>query len=541
MAISKRNIHIIITALFLAYAAAFIWRSSFDVFGERYFSLFDDAMISMRYAHNLADGHGLVWNPGERVEGVTNPLWAAYMALVHKLPVPASKISLIIQITGAFLLALNLWMVRKIATAISGEKSLATVLAVLFTAFYYPLIYWSVMGMEVGLLLVLMGFVVWKLLEAMESERFPWLVYLILGFATLVRIDIAVPLLAVTLFFAYGDKQDRMRHIFWGAAMIAVFIGGQTLVRYLYYGELFPNTYYLKMVGYPMHLRIMRGLTVFLHFIWRSNIIFIAFPFIALSGSWTRKQRLLVWLIASQASYAIYVGGDSWEHWGGSNRFVSIVMPLFFVLFAHALVNVAKSVRELTISSKTAPPAARSLARHVLPVAVVLSLLQFNGHALDELFLLVQPNQVTLNKELAQRAEIIKEFTTEDATLGVTLAGVMPYFAERPGIDMLGKCDSFIAHQDSKLPTGIWDFMQFVPGHTKWDMDHTFGEKKPDVITHAWGGGRDKSGEYLRQHYNFLNIAAADSDTTNYQFWFRADSARILWDKVPGFDSKNSK
>ncbi len=32
-------------------------------------------MILMRYAYNLAHGNGLVWNPGERVEGITNPLW----------------------------------------------------------------------------------------------------------------------------------------------------------------------------------------------------------------------------------------------------------------------------------------------------------------------------------------------------------------------------------------------------------------------------------------------------------------------------------
>ena len=44
---------------FLLYASFFIYRTSFDVGGERYFSLFDDAMISMRYARNLAHGLGL--------------------------------------------------------------------------------------------------------------------------------------------------------------------------------------------------------------------------------------------------------------------------------------------------------------------------------------------------------------------------------------------------------------------------------------------------------------------------------------------------
>ena len=33
----------------------------------------DDAFILLRYAENLAAGHGPVFNPGERVEGFTSP------------------------------------------------------------------------------------------------------------------------------------------------------------------------------------------------------------------------------------------------------------------------------------------------------------------------------------------------------------------------------------------------------------------------------------------------------------------------------------
>ena len=88
---------------FVAYAGAFIYRTSFVLDGERYFSLFDDAMVSMRYARNLAEGYGLVWNPGgERVEGYTNPLWVLYMALLHLLPVADSKSSLLVWVCVNF-------------------------------------------------------------------------------------------------------------------------------------------------------------------------------------------------------------------------------------------------------------------------------------------------------------------------------------------------------------------------------------------------------------------------------------------------------
>lgn len=40
----------------------------------------DDAYITFRYARNLLDGHGLVFNPGQAVLGTTTPVYAALMA-----------------------------------------------------------------------------------------------------------------------------------------------------------------------------------------------------------------------------------------------------------------------------------------------------------------------------------------------------------------------------------------------------------------------------------------------------------------------------
>ena len=42
--------------------------------------LCDDAFISFRYVRNLIEGHGLVFNPGERVEGYTNFPWVLELA-----------------------------------------------------------------------------------------------------------------------------------------------------------------------------------------------------------------------------------------------------------------------------------------------------------------------------------------------------------------------------------------------------------------------------------------------------------------------------
>ena len=49
----------------------------------------DDAYISFRYALNLAEGRGLVYNAGERVEGYTNFLWTLLAAVFHRAGAPA--------------------------------------------------------------------------------------------------------------------------------------------------------------------------------------------------------------------------------------------------------------------------------------------------------------------------------------------------------------------------------------------------------------------------------------------------------------------
>ncbi|MEV7093164.1 hypothetical protein AB0M80_09960 [Amycolatopsis sp. NPDC051045] len=41
----------------------------------------EDALVTFRYAQNIADGNGPVFNPGERVEGYTNFLWLVLIAL----------------------------------------------------------------------------------------------------------------------------------------------------------------------------------------------------------------------------------------------------------------------------------------------------------------------------------------------------------------------------------------------------------------------------------------------------------------------------
>lgn len=516
--------------LFAVYAAAFIWRTSFLIGGERYFSLFDDAMISMRYARNLVSGFGLVMNPGERVEGITNPLWTLYMAMVHLLPLPMSKISLVIQITGALMLAGVIVLIWRLALLISGGDRRAAIAAAVFTAFYLPLVNWTLQGMETGLQALLITVVALGAIRAMQAGSMPVWLFVLAGVGTLVRIDMAVPYLVIWLFVLWALPGERRRNLLVGAAVFAVFLGGQTLARLLYYGDPLPNTYYLKMTGYPMLLRIARGAWVMLRFAWRLNPLFFLLPLAVIAGSRSRERLLLGLLVLGQIAYSVYVGGDAWEDWGGANRYVAFVMPLFFVLLADALARASDLISGM-VASDDSNRVGRFLFRWRF---TLLAALAFAG-TLDNpvffnsrgLLLFDRPPHVDNNRTMVERALVIRDITTLEASVAVTWAGAIPYFSERYTVDILGKSDPVVARLPMRRAgEGENALTFFLPGHLKWNYRHSIGEQQPDVVAQFWGDIAEAE-PYILGGYTRL-------ESRGYVFYLRNGSPYVRWNLFGG-------
>jgi len=522
----RQNWLFITAILFYAlYAGIYIYQTSFIIDGTRYFVLFDDAMISMRYARNLAAGEGLVWNPGENpVEGYTNPLWVVFMAFFHLFPIPAEKISLAIQISGTFFLGINLLFVKRISDFFS-TKLFVPILAILLTAFYTPLNNWGLQGMEVSVLAPLLSAAVWKMLLDFQNDSFsPW-PYLLLGFGTLVRVDMAVPYLVLFGFSLIFIPKYRRQHISWGLGLLIVFLTSQTLFRIWYYGDPLPNTYYLKMGGIPLLLRIKRGLYVLYQFVWDMNWVLLALPFAYLLFRRDRKTFLLALLFLGQIAYSVYVGGDAWEHKGGANRYIALAMPLFFILFIYSIyqilfsINSSLAIPKLLIASGT-------LASAVLVAASIASLVNFNFiqndfRYLERWLLLRQPIFIEGNKEAVRIAQAVRKVSSPDAQIAVVTAGAIPYFSERPTIDLLGKNDPYIAH----LPNHASPSLEGVrPGHMKWDYDYSIGQLKPDMILQLWGD-KEVAYDYIEQFYTVIEV-------DGMLFSARNDSPNILWDRV---------
>ncbi len=516
--------------------AIFIVRSGFPVGGRLGFTLFDDAMISMRYAKNFAHGLGLVWNPGgERVEGFTNPLWVLYMSLFHLFPIPPPKISLCVQVSGAVCLLLTLVYVRKIASFLTTGSRLAAFSAVALTAFYIPLVNWSLQGMEVSLLALIVTGAVWMALRIPGGVQRPLPFYLVLGVGTLVRIDITPLAVVLLAALVITDRVNRRKHLLIGVSIILLFLGAQTALRYFYFGELLPNTYYLKMTGVSMFHRLQRGGGAFLGFASGMSWIVFLFPFVLLLLRRDWGVLVITAVFLSQCAYSIYVGGDAWEWWGGSNRYIAIVMPLFFVLFGLALSRL-RTAWEHMISWR--PSAVRVVTRAGMCLFLLLSYFQLNtvvgsvgmsawvdggsflvsyafgrqpgvdpAEIMHVVSWLVVPDPLELSENLTMvnASALLDSITAPEARVLVALAGALPYFSDRTFIDLLGKTDKTVARMEARVAVDPNGRTTFTPGHSKWDYAYSIGELQPDVVFQLWIAS-DEARPFLDARYRAVEI-----------------------------------
>jgi len=533
----------VIALSFVLWATVFIYRSSFIAEdGRRYFSLFEDSMISMRYAWNFAHGSGLVWNPGQYVEGYTNLLMVLLMSLIIRVFGDKSLAVLAVQVLGiAFMLA-TAYTVTFISDHLTPPdleryRPLARVLSFACALAYYPLAYWSLMGMETGLLTLLLCLAVLFALRYSEERNTPCmlLMALCLGLAYLTRPDSLIPSLLI-LGYCFWERRiekggrSRLFYRFAVAALVlGVFVMGQAIFRWSYYGQWVPNTYTLKLTGMPLMLRIQNGLGFIWPFFLTSAALYLIIG-IGLSRRPQKEAFLLVLIAAALFGYQIWIGGDPWRYW----RIPAPAMPLLLAVSIPAILDLAFALRRPGVLHG---PGSRNTGRlAALPWGAWVALLagivltSINAQFWSQALLIARPATADFNEEDVNIALSLREITTPDATVGVFWAGTIPYYLDRVAIDFLGKADPRIARMPADV-SGTFHVagMASVPGHNKYDLQYSIKKLLPtwvqtsNVPWFKWG--RDDLSEWARSHY----VMAEYQGT---RFALLKHSTDVRWEKV---------
>ncbi|MSR47517.1 MAG: hypothetical protein EXS13_10735 [Planctomycetes bacterium] len=428
-------------------------------------SLDDDMMITLRYAQNLARGDGLVWNPGERVEGITNLLWALLLAPVHALLGSTRAAAGAIALNGALLVALVLATARLVRQL--GGSRLGAGLAAIALATHQATLHWAAAGGESVLLTLLLVVVAQVALASSIAPRTALCAGVLSGLAWCTRPD-AIALLAPLLgliAWRLRDPTAPWRAPLQFAAAAAALPIAATLFRLAYFGSALPNTYWLKMTGWDG--RDAAGVA----YVGNGLAHHFGFAAAALIGTLLLRSRgalALMFAVLLHAGYVIHAGGDELPF----ERFLLPALPFVLALgFAGATAHATANAR--TASADSAPVAAVA--------ATLLLALGTSGGG----FMPGTRDPAQERRSKAERAStmiglLLRENTLPNARIAHFWAGSAAYFSERPGLDLLGKCDPVIARQLAKPGLN-------KPGHNKYDFAYAFS-REPDVIVGGAGG-----------------------------------------------------
>jgi arabinofuranosyltransferase len=442
----------------------------------------DDAYISFRYARNLADGIGPVWNRGERVEGYSNFLWMVLLAATRKLSLDTVDVARwsgfalsVAAGAGAYLLA------RKLLPGVSGRVS--GVIAALLLSACGPWAVWAMAGLEGPLLATLLLAAVLLHLREQERRGFPvsgavWALVamtrpdgvLFFGITAAFKLaDVAFTRRPGSTDAAPGAESARaarggelLRFAVWGAGFALLFVP-YFAWRFNYYGWLFPNTYYAK-VGSGL-IQYDRGLTYFAQFSrnYGAPLLLLAPAAIALTSIKRAPALYVGALAAGWMAYVVYIGGDALLQF----RLLQPILPLFYVLISCSAAALVDGVR----SDQAPPRAVRAAALALVAGGFIAFTLQPSVDSFRTKGAQEERNALRVRREIG---EWLHGNVPNTTVIALVPAGTVPYVSQLPTIDLLGLNDEHIAHRD--LPLGL-----APSGHEKYDSDYVL-DRKPEII-----------------------------------------------------------
>lgn len=512
----------VLLVLQLVWGAWFIYRTSFVVEGERHFSLFDDAMISMTYARNLVEGYGLEWSRhGDPVEGFTTPLWTFLMVPFQGDALPLRIRALGIQGLSLLLLMLHTVLIWRLVDRFFRPHERGTAwLAPALSALYYPLAYWSLMGMETGLQAVLCTAAVYLAFQIVEEgKNRAWALGTILALAYLTRMDMLILIVLVLAWVGLrgGYRRRELRSWLGGGLVLVGTVLGYQVFRELYFGAPLPNTYYLKLTGIPLVERWLRGLAALVGFV-RANFWPLLVLIVGVLPRLHKRSRYLLpaALLAAYAGYVVWIGGDVWEMDLNvrANRFLAFVVPQAFVML-NGLLN--------ELLARFRSPLKR---RYATVAAILLLWLAWNGlWSSDQekanwksVAVLERPLFVTSHALVLQELRNLEKIAEPEATVATFWAGIPAYFSSFRMVDMLGYTDPKIARLETRLEHGQTDpLKRFTPGHGKWSYEDLLRRRKPDVIFQVWGVAPERQPRFF-QRYGYEKVDG---------FWVRQDATTL--------------
>lgn len=317
-----------------------------------YWFLTDDAFIAFRYARNLNQGHGLVFNAGhEAVEGFTSLLWVLVLALFDRLGVPPEHAANVLSATATIVV----WLLV-LGFCVTRPHSARAPWLVLLPAYGLALnrtyAVWATGGLETRWFEAFVALGLLRLIHEAGREDRGLLVRSIApyGFALacLTRPEGALTTLMAMLSVTWWRwQQGRLSWLRlareWSPAFVA--LGATTLFRLLYFHDWVPNTWHAKVGGEFFWALGLRYLAAFgLEYALWSWIPLLSIAYLTRRAGQDLLVRSCALVLVPHLLYVAAVGGDHFEY-----RPLGLEVLLSFVLLHDAAIALSNSPRARAI------------------------------------------------------------------------------------------------------------------------------------------------------------------------------------------------
>ncbi len=432
----------------------------------------DDAFTVFRYAKNFLAGKGLVFNEGERVEGYTSFLWLMFLiigGLKYSLPSFAQMLS--VALGGGLLFLMPFFLKEIIGSKIELKVSdiFFYLLPSFILIFNADFIYWTVSGMETSLYLLF--FLATIIAEFKGGKLLPVFVAVL----TLVRPEGFLLFFVIEIHrFVYNlfNKREIEIGIILKEILIYLLLVVPLFVfRFVYYGNLLPNTFYAK-TGFDFY-HIKRGIEYFLKFFGSPvALLFVALPWFYFSAKSFLKQykiSLAVTVIFSFTVYNVLIGGDVLP----MGRFFLPVLLCSLPLFTLSLFEFYRFL----IVKKT--------SKYLIPLLGVLLVAFIIGDFARESrfaqdWLGFENGLVLKMKEYGRWIKHRQKLSGKKYTVATSTIGAISYYSNARVIDLIGLTDAYIAHHPKQLK-GIDERISVKWRERNYNADYVL-RQKPDFI-----------------------------------------------------------
>jgi hypothetical protein len=400
---------------------------------------FEDAAMLMRYAENLAHGHGIVWNIGEPpVDGATDFLFMTSAAALIRLGVPTGRAIRLLGLSAHLITVLLVyWINRRFWKAGLALSLVAALYLALGTGAWYVAAYFGTS------FFALSAAAAWwlglLLMRTDAPSRWNTWGFAVAGLMTgLVRPEgvllVGLMLLSVVVARGWG----RSRGIVAIVAAVMLLLGGAYFAwHWGYFGHPLPNPYYRKGAGLLHWDSFWESLGYLLRF---------AGPFCLAFILGFRSRRTLPRVFALSLPLVLFAASfilvSNETNFGG--RFQYALWPMVLMCF-YPLVSGLPAELGLTW-----PPAKQGLAKGAwITAAVVVASGALVYGANQACRLTTQQQSCGIAYEADGRydvARLLAEYRGKEYVIATSEAGLLPLYSGWTAIDTWGLNDAWIAH-----------------------------------------------------------------------------------------------